>query len=60
MLRLYPEYKEMFGKEIIHDLTYNLRDDFEADSVEESEVKRLFGHTHKPTYILMYYRSVHT
>ena len=38
VLRLYPEYKETFGKEIIHDLTYNLRDDFEADSVEESEV----------------------
>ena len=34
VLRLYPEYKETFGKEIIHDLTYNLRDDFEADSAK--------------------------
>ena len=54
MLRLYPEYKETFGKEIIHDLTYNLRDDFEADSIEESEVQIFFWHAHKHIYILLY------
>ena len=42
VLRLYPEFKETFSREIIHDLTYNLRDDFEADSPEESEVRDVF------------------
>ena len=42
VLRLYSEFKETFSREIVHDLTYNLRDDFEADSPEESEVRLIF------------------
>ena len=37
VLRLYPEFKDKFSEDIIHDLTYNLRDDFEADSSEPED-----------------------
>lgn len=30
-LRLYPEYQQEFGNDIQHDLTYNLREGYEAE-----------------------------
>ncbi|XP_024084659.1 potassium voltage-gated channel subfamily H member 8 isoform X3 [Cimex lectularius] len=35
VLRLYPEYQQMFAKDIQHDLTYNMREGYEA---EESDM----------------------
>lgn len=35
MLRLYPEYQQEFANDIQHDLTYNLREGYEAE--EETE-----------------------
>ena len=34
VLRLYPEFAETFCNEIIHDLTFNLRDGFDCDDFE--------------------------
>ena len=31
VLRLYPEYQQVFANEIQHDLTYNLREGYEAE-----------------------------
>ena len=31
VLRLYPEYQQIFANEIQHDLTYNLREGYEAE-----------------------------
>lgn len=31
VLRLYPEYQHQFAQEIIHDLTHNLREGYEAE-----------------------------
>lgn len=31
ILRLYPEYQQQFAQDIIHDLTYNLREGYEAE-----------------------------
>ena len=31
VLRLYPEYQQQFAQDIIHDLTYNLREGYEAE-----------------------------
>ena len=31
VLRFYPEFKDQFAEDIIHDLTYNLREGFEAE-----------------------------
>ncbi|XP_039292753.1 potassium voltage-gated channel subfamily H member 8 isoform X2 [Nilaparvata lugens] len=36
VLRLYPEYQQQFAHDIQHDLTYNLREGYEAE--QESEV----------------------
>lgn len=33
VLRLYPEYQQVFANEIQHDLTYNLREGYEAEVV---------------------------
>ena len=35
-LTMYPEFSEKFSADIVHDLTYNLRDGYEE---EESEVR---------------------
>ncbi|XP_043270708.1 potassium voltage-gated channel subfamily H member 8 isoform X3 [Venturia canescens] len=35
VLRLYPEYQERFARDIIHDLTYNLREGYEAEQVSD-------------------------
>lgn len=35
VLRLYPEYQQEFANDIQHDLTYNLREGYEAE--EETE-----------------------
>ena len=31
MLKLYPEFQERFAEEVCHDLTYNLREGYDAD-----------------------------
>ena len=31
VLRLYPEFKDQFAEDILHDLTFNLREGWEAD-----------------------------
>ncbi|XP_034945688.1 potassium voltage-gated channel subfamily H member 8 [Chelonus insularis] len=31
VLRLYPEYQQQFSQDIVHDLTYNLREGYEAE-----------------------------
>lgn len=31
VLRLYPEYQQQFANDIQHDLTYNLREGYEAE-----------------------------
>ncbi|GFG36769.1 hypothetical protein Cfor_01977 [Coptotermes formosanus] len=31
VLRLYPEYRQQFANDIQHDLTYNLREGYEAE-----------------------------
>jgi hypothetical protein len=31
VLRLYPEYQQEFANDIQHDLTYNLREGYEAE-----------------------------
>lgn len=31
VLRLYPEYQHQFSREIVHDLTHNLREGYEAE-----------------------------
>jgi potassium voltage-gated channel Eag-related subfamily H protein 8 len=31
VLRLYPEYEQEFANDILHDLTYNLREGYEAE-----------------------------
>ncbi|XP_014224768.1 potassium voltage-gated channel subfamily H member 8 isoform X2 [Trichogramma pretiosum] len=36
VLRLYPEYQQQFANDIQHDLTYNLREGYEAE--QESEI----------------------
>ncbi|XP_057336280.1 potassium voltage-gated channel subfamily H member 8 isoform X3 [Microplitis mediator] len=36
VLRLYPEYQHQFSREIVHDLTHNLREGYEAE--QESEI----------------------
>ncbi|KAK0093508.1 hypothetical protein PV326_013384 [Microctonus aethiopoides] len=36
ILRLYPEYQQQFAQDIIHDLTYNLREGYEAE--QESDM----------------------
>lgn len=36
VLRLYPEYQERFARDIIHDLTYNLREGYEAEVTNDS------------------------
>ena len=33
VLRLYPEFREQFAEDIQHDLTYNLREGYEAEEV---------------------------
>ncbi|KAK6638166.1 hypothetical protein RUM44_008594 [Polyplax serrata] len=35
VLRLYPEYQQQFANDIQHDLTYNLREGYEAESEPE-------------------------
>jgi potassium voltage-gated channel Eag-related subfamily H protein 8 len=35
-LRLYPEYQQEFANDIQHDLTYNLREGYEADPESEN------------------------
>lgn len=37
VLRLYPEYQQEFAHDIQHDLTYNLREGYEADDVSVFE-----------------------
>lgn len=41
VLRLYPEYQQEFAHDIQHDLTYNLREGYEA------EVKKIILHLKK-------------
>lgn len=36
VLRLYPEYQQEFANDIQHDLTYNLREGYEADPESEN------------------------
>ena len=31
VLKLYPEFQERFAEEVCHDLTYNLREGYDAD-----------------------------
>ena len=31
VLRLYPEFQDQFAEDILHDLTFNLREGWEAD-----------------------------
>ena len=33
VLRLYPEFRDQFSEDIQHDLTYNLREGYEAEEV---------------------------
>lgn len=33
VLRLYPEYQQEFAHDIQHDLTYNLREGYEAEVI---------------------------
>lgn len=33
VLRLYPEFQQEFANDILHDLTYNLREGYEAEVV---------------------------
>lgn len=35
VLRLYPEFAETFCNEIIHDLTFNLREGFDSDDYDQ-------------------------
>lgn len=35
VLRLYPEFAETFCNEIIHDLTFNLREGFDSDEYDQ-------------------------
>lgn len=44
VLRLYPEYQQEFLNDIQHDLTYNLREGYEA---EVSFIKIIFNHLSK-------------
>jgi potassium voltage-gated channel Eag-related subfamily H member 8 len=36
VLRLYPEYQQEFANDIQHDLTYNLREGYEAEAESEN------------------------
>lgn len=36
VLRLYPEYQQEFANDIQHDLTYNLREGYEAEGESEN------------------------
>ncbi|BES95559.1 PAC [Nesidiocoris tenuis] len=36
VLRLYPEYQQMFARDIQHDLTYNMREGYEAEESENN------------------------
>lgn len=38
VLRLYPEYQQEFANDIQHDLTYNLREGYEAEEETENMV----------------------
>jgi potassium voltage-gated channel Eag-related subfamily H protein 8 len=38
VLRLYPEFREQFSEDIQHDLTYNLREGYEAEEVRISPI----------------------
>ncbi|XP_065200831.1 potassium voltage-gated channel subfamily H member 8 isoform X3 [Planococcus citri] len=38
VLRLYPEYQQEFAHDIQHDLTYNLREGYEAEDLDINEV----------------------
>ncbi|XKL68393.1 hypothetical protein PGB90_003884 [Kerria lacca] len=38
VLRLYPEYQQEFAHDIQHDLTYNLREGYEAEDFDMNEV----------------------
>lgn len=57
VLRLYPEYQQQFAHDIQHDLTYNLREGYEA---EVSRWKWFFfklpvlGNYYKPELLILY------
>lgn len=38
VLRLYPEYQHQFAQDIVHDLTYNLREGYEAEVIILSQI----------------------
>jgi potassium voltage-gated channel Eag-related subfamily H protein 8 len=44
VLRLYPEYQHEFANDIQHDLTYNLREGYEAE-VSIASSQNIFSHT---------------
>ena len=41
VLRLYPEFQDQFAEDILHDLTFNLREGWEADVSSKTEKKQL-------------------
>ena len=48
VLRLYPEFKDQFAEDILHDLTFNLREGWEADvSMKLSRPLASHGHSRK-------------
>lgn len=54
VLRLYPEFQDQFAEDILHDLTFNLREGWEAD------VSAQFSfciHTFKPIFSGLLFRQ---
>lgn len=43
VLRLYPEYQQQFANDIQHDLTFNVREGYEAEVSNKRDVKRFVG-----------------
>ncbi|VVC26503.1 Hypothetical protein CINCED_3A022052 [Cinara cedri] len=41
VLRLYPEYQQEFANDIQHDLTYNIREGYEAEEIDQNGVTTL-------------------
>ncbi|KAF0769867.1 potassium voltage-gated channel subfamily H member 8 isoform X2 [Aphis craccivora] len=41
VLRLYPEYQQEFANDIQHDLTYNIREGYEAEEIDQNGITTL-------------------
>jgi len=51
VLRLYPEYQQQFANDIQHDLTYNLREGYEAEVSASAKGLGKFERLNLPPYV---------